>query len=413
MSERPPILVVGAGLAGLACVRSLVDAGVDATLLEGSRRVGGRLGSTVVDGIVCDLGFQVSMSNYRSLASLVPERLVPRHDFEAGAAVVTDRGGTTILDPARRPFAAASPLFTGFVKPGDLLAAYRLRRDATKIAHGGHVPGTASDQLDRCGFSERFRSEFLRPFFSGVLLDENLDVPADRFLDTVHRFATGRAQLPEGGMQSIAEAMADPIRDRIEFGAVVRSLGPEEVLLEDGTRRHASSIVLATPVDVTRRLLDLEALEPATVWSSTTAVHFRATAPHARSRLITLDGRSASPLNLVCTPTAIAPGYAPDGVDTVLSSLRPGRGNAPSCDLDLIRRRTADLLEVDPSHLEHVATTEVPAALPRPALPPLSGELPRGVRLAGDHLTSPSIEHAIQSGLEAADAITNDRDRSS
>ena len=44
------------------------------------------------------------------------------------------------------------------------------------------------------------------------------------FPRTLDRFATGHAELPSGGMQQIAEAMADPIRDRIEFDRRVDSL---------------------------------------------------------------------------------------------------------------------------------------------------------------------------------------------
>ena len=54
--SNPPVLIVGAGPTGLACARALRDAGRDVTVIESSSRVGGRLGSTVVEGIVCDLG---------------------------------------------------------------------------------------------------------------------------------------------------------------------------------------------------------------------------------------------------------------------------------------------------------------------------------------------------------------------
>ncbi len=396
--------MIGAGISGLACARTIAAQGGHVRVLERSERVGGRLGSTVVDGIVCDLGFQVSMSNYTMLESLVSMRDAPRRDFESGATVVTDRTRTRVLDPARHPLASTAPLLSGFVKLRDLLAAMRLRADAKKADRGGHQPGLAADYLDRIRFSPAFRSGFIDPFFSGVMLDQTLAVPVDRFLKTVHRFATGRAQLPDGGMQSIADAMAAPVGDRIEFGVEADAVDERTVKLADGGTVRGSKIVLATPVDATRRLLGLDPLSPDRTWSSTSAVHFKTTATMPTEPLIVLDGREKSPLNLTCVPTAIADGYAPDGVSTVLASLRPGRGTAPHYDLDRIRIAAAELLEVDPTDLEHVVTTDVPAALPRPDLPPLRDSTPTDVILAGDHLADPSIEEAVRSGIQAAES---------
>jgi hypothetical protein len=50
------VIVVGAGIAGLACARELVDAGVPARVLERDRVVGGRLASRRIDGRYVDIG---------------------------------------------------------------------------------------------------------------------------------------------------------------------------------------------------------------------------------------------------------------------------------------------------------------------------------------------------------------------
>ena len=87
MTGSRTVIVIGAGLAGLSCARQLADAGQSVRVLEASDRVGGRLGSRTVDGVCCDLGFQVSMSNYSALESLVPRSTVRRHAFISGAVV--------------------------------------------------------------------------------------------------------------------------------------------------------------------------------------------------------------------------------------------------------------------------------------------------------------------------------------
>ena len=62
MSEpRPDVVVVGAGLAGLACARRLHQAGVRVRVLEASDGVGGRVRSDLVEvgGFQALIGIQV------------------------------------------------------------------------------------------------------------------------------------------------------------------------------------------------------------------------------------------------------------------------------------------------------------------------------------------------------------------
>ncbi|HEY5784802.1 MAG TPA: FAD-dependent oxidoreductase [Microlunatus sp.] len=50
------IVVVGAGLAGVACARTLREAGTPVVLVDRGRRIGGRMASRRIDGRVVDLG---------------------------------------------------------------------------------------------------------------------------------------------------------------------------------------------------------------------------------------------------------------------------------------------------------------------------------------------------------------------
>ncbi|MCP4797388.1 MAG: NAD(P)-binding protein, partial [Phycisphaeraceae bacterium] len=125
MSSDDPILIIGAGLSGLAAGRELHRRDRPFRILEGSERVGGRLGSMNVDGFVCDLGFQVSMSNYTFLETLVPRKSLPRHSYVPGAIVWTGAERIRVADPRRTPLGAFQAVFRRLAGWRDLRAATR------------------------------------------------------------------------------------------------------------------------------------------------------------------------------------------------------------------------------------------------------------------------------------------------
>ncbi len=63
MSTKP-VVIVGAGLAGLSCARQLLQSGVDVLVLEAQDDVGGRVRTDLVDGFRLDRGFQVLQTAY-------------------------------------------------------------------------------------------------------------------------------------------------------------------------------------------------------------------------------------------------------------------------------------------------------------------------------------------------------------
>src|ERR1700710_2945654 len=87
------VVVVGAGVAGLACARFLDDAGFDVRVLERSSRVGGRIGTDMVDGYRCDRGFMwLDGSNPDVRAAVGVAALNPR-PIERGMVLAPPEGG--------------------------------------------------------------------------------------------------------------------------------------------------------------------------------------------------------------------------------------------------------------------------------------------------------------------------------
>ena len=51
-----PVIVVGAGISGVAAARELRDAGLPVVVLDRGRRIGGRMASRTIDGRPVDIG---------------------------------------------------------------------------------------------------------------------------------------------------------------------------------------------------------------------------------------------------------------------------------------------------------------------------------------------------------------------
>ena len=67
------VIVVGAGMAGLAAAYRLRKAGADVTVLESNDHVGGRVRTETSDGYLIERGAQLITSTYRNALGLVKE----------------------------------------------------------------------------------------------------------------------------------------------------------------------------------------------------------------------------------------------------------------------------------------------------------------------------------------------------
>ena len=68
------VIIVGAGVAGMACAVTLAEKGIPFQILEASDGVGGRVRTDVVDGFLLDRGFQIFLTSYPEAQRLLDYR---------------------------------------------------------------------------------------------------------------------------------------------------------------------------------------------------------------------------------------------------------------------------------------------------------------------------------------------------
>ncbi|GAA4735027.1 NAD(P)/FAD-dependent oxidoreductase [Amnibacterium soli] len=401
-AQEADVLIVGAGLAGLAAALRLTAAGRGVRVLEASDAPGGRVRSDRVDGFTVDRGFQVVNTAYPELRRLGVRAQLDLRELVRGALLRDASGLHLVADPRQVPRGAlgvvSAPLGTAVQRA--LLGAFLAGATAVPTSR---LPRARDrelrEALARWGVRGAPVDHFLRPFLQGVLLERDLTT-SSRFAEFVLRsFALGRTGVPATGVGALPALLADRLPvGTIEYGARVEAVRPGEVdVAGSGTRAAEAVVVAADPVTASR-LLGL----PTPVMHSVTTVWHAVPAPPTRLPVIALDTEGGPVANSVVMSNA-SPDYSADGRALIASSVL-----APEPIPDrLLRSTLARIWGVGTAGWQEVAVTRVPEALP--ALPggsPLRKpvRLAEGLYVAGDHRDTPSSEGALVSGRRAADA---------
>ncbi|MFC9035550.1 NAD(P)/FAD-dependent oxidoreductase [Streptomyces sp. B21-104] len=404
----PDALVVGAGLAGLACALDLIRAGLRVELLEASDGVGGRMRTDRRDGFLLDRGFQVFNTSYPQVKRRLDLRALRLRPFTPGLVARTSSGRVRLTDPTRRP-GDAGALLPGRVLPARDLAALAAltARDVLLPAKrvGQMTDRTAAEALVRAGLSPLAIEDLLRPFLSGVFLEEGLETSA-RFLHLVWRsMARGTLCLPAHGIGAVPAQLAAGLPEgALRLDSAVTGVTDSGVLLADGGERPGGAVVVATDSATAARLLPgLPVPDGRTV---TTYYHAADRSPLTEPTLVVDSGLAV--LNS-CVLTEVAPSYAPRGTALVSTSVL---GSGPPGGERTVRARLAELYDADTSAWETVAAYTVEGALPAMRPPwPLSRttRFAPGRYVCGDHRATGSVQGALASGSRAAREVLADR----
>ena len=188
-SPETPVIIIGAGMAGLTCANYLHRAGRHVLVLEASDAVGGRVRTDVTpEGFRLDRGFQILLTKYPEVQRLMDYGALDLRAFRSGAVIrLPDGRETTLKNPLREPLSAFSALLAPIGTLADKLriAAFawglRNRRAGQLLAHNAANAESTLDLLRRYGWSEQIINTFFRPFFGGVYLDRSLSAAGNFF----------------------------------------------------------------------------------------------------------------------------------------------------------------------------------------------------------------------------------------
>ena len=143
------VIVVGAGIAGLAAARALVRAGRSVTVLEARDRVGGRTLSEPQGGQTVDLGGQWMGDKHQRLRALATELGVESFPQFAHGKKVIDRG-----DGKLRTFAGFLPKIGVFSLIKLSVALGKLERLAQKIPLDDPMRAEGARAMDAQSFAD-------------------------------------------------------------------------------------------------------------------------------------------------------------------------------------------------------------------------------------------------------------------
>ncbi|MEO6873819.1 MAG: NAD(P)/FAD-dependent oxidoreductase, partial [Opitutaceae bacterium] len=348
---NPPIVIVGAGLAGLTCARMLEDAGRRVLVLEASDGVGGRVRTDRhADGFVIDRGFQVVLDAYPALRRHVDLSALGLRAFDAAALIWTGRRLRLLADPIRHRSAIMEDLRSSVILTGDKLrlakfaAQCRFASWENANAAAGDWDDSAIAALHAAGFSRRFIDRFARPFWGGTLLDPSLRGSQGPLKFALKMFLQGSAMLPAAGVQQIPAQIASRlpngcIRLRERVDDIQMQHGCACGVIANGRIVAARAFVIATDPITAKRLTRIDAIPTAAVGCTT--VFLRSRRDPGIGRRLVLNGAGAGEVNHIAPLSAVAPSYAPAGAHLVAAVLL-GEGALNEADDEKIGRRAIE-----------------------------------------------------------------------
>jgi phytoene dehydrogenase-like protein len=387
MSNSCDVLIIGAGLAGISAAISLQEAGRDVRIVESSDRPGGRVTSDVIDGFICDRGFQLINANYPALQAL---DVIKEIDFVRAPRVIEVALGNdrrALGDPRIAPWTALDKT-TGTIPEKLSLLRFLVSTPKENQSVEDVLKGSGSVYV-----------RALRPFLQGVFLTDPKNVDARYGQSIIKSFVTGSIGVPRKGVAELSKALAARVSS-ITYGVQADSLEGKVIKTSAGDF-NAATVIVATDATTATQLLGLP--EVPRMAGCITWYHAVFNNPSGSGRLI-VDGQNRGPIINSIVISDVSSSYAPLGQHLVSTTTDLGATESD------VRRHLSVMWGMSTHDWQLIAKYEIPAALP---IQNVGRGLTQTVKVSenlfvvGDHRAVPSQQGALFSGRLAAELILN------
>ncbi|MDO5092516.1 MAG: NAD(P)/FAD-dependent oxidoreductase [Propionibacteriaceae bacterium] len=428
----PEVVVVGAGISGLAAAWQLNGQGIETTVLEAAPRPGGRIHSLEVNGCTVEVGANFITDAYR---------IVPQLAAELGLEVrsVSDLSAVAIAGHLY-PFTANRPIsavHSGLLTWRSVVASLPgLTRFGARYRRRGTVDPLDWDDLDHTPTRDwgqelrlgNFVDRAWRPAYHGFYFQ---DVAATSAAAVAAMAAHGLRQktltIP-GGLSKLTDALATRLDVRVQEQVlrVERRVTGVTLHTTSGVYR-ARKVIVATPGPAVAGLWDLDPLE-----------HAVTEVPYSTGLLVALGiGRvlradelggaygvllAPDECDLAALAVASRAGHAAPGRDVVtcMFTSDAAQALAAASDAEIVQAASDQVLAWAPEVRDvlldpgECVVQRIPHAMPTSPLGRLAhiaayrrtvGD--RRVVLAGDSLAWPWTDSAAFTGQWAAEAVAS------
>ena len=397
-------VIIGGGLAGLACASKMQKEKHEFFVIEQSDRLGGRVGSIYESGFVFDIGFQVYNTAYSNTNSLLNLKEIDLKFFKPGARIHNGKHFQVISDPMRDLGQLFSNLFSTLSSFSDKMKILLLKYELSDYSIEKDLGRDCStlEYLQSRGFSEEVIRLFFKPFFAGIFLEKKIETSSKFFKYVFSNFSKGLAALPLNGMQTIPDSISKNFRnDFVLFNSRVKAINDSNTIVLDNSKEiKADNIILTGD---SHELLGNKPIQ----YNAVTNLYFSSPVFTEFGSYIHLFPKD-NLINNIAFLSSISPNYSLPSKCLISVSVL-GLHDSKSLKRS-IQKKLSKYFGGSEQQYDFIKSFELKKATIKQPANYFSNNLvtsEKNIIVAGDHTTNGSIEGAVVSGLNAYKQIKN------